>query len=372
VGKTTLIKQLFDSIENKCKLFFDLENPLDQKVFEDIDYKNIFLRLKSMMPTLTNATEDRLYIFVDEIQNYPEITRVIKYLIDHYSVKFVVTGSSNFYLKNLFPEPLSGRKFVYQLNPLSFKEFLYFRDAISEAELQTFTMENALKPKDVIEYKKFEVLYDEFLMFGSYPEVVLTPSKEVKTEVLRHIFKSFFEKDLKILSNSKDIRELRDLILLLVPRVGSKLDVTKLSLELGVPRIKIYSFLEFLEGTFFINLVSRYSKSIDKAVAAGKKVYFSDTGLLRIIGNVNDGQVFENSVFNQLKEYGDISFYDQQNKSEIDFILNKKLAFEVKLTGTQAAIEETTRKAATLSISNSYVISKNFKENANLVYPAFL
>src|SRR5271165_3006824 len=102
VGKTTLMRQLFEEIGDKPKIWFDFENPLDQKLFEDQEYNNIYKRLVE----LTASSGKRMYIFLDEIQNFPEVTKVIKYLIDHYSVKFIVTGSSSFYLKNLFPESL--------------------------------------------------------------------------------------------------------------------------------------------------------------------------------------------------------------------------------------------------------------------------
>ena len=60
---------------------------------------------------------EKITVFIDEIQNFPEITIIIKYLMDHYNVKFILTGSSNYYLRNLFPESLSGRKFLYILPP---------------------------------------------------------------------------------------------------------------------------------------------------------------------------------------------------------------------------------------------------------------
>lgn len=101
VGKTTLLRQVFDSLAGKRKVWFDLDNPLDQKIFEDIEYKNIYERLQKMAGI--SGKDDRMYVFIDEIQNFPEITKVIKYLIDHFGVKFFITGSSNFYLKNLFP-----------------------------------------------------------------------------------------------------------------------------------------------------------------------------------------------------------------------------------------------------------------------------
>jgi len=118
VGKTTLMRQIYDFIEDKPKLWFDFENPLEVKLFEDIDYNTIYKRVEGMAAKNKNQ---RLTVFIDEIQIFPEITKVIKYLIDHYRVKFIVTGSSNYYLKNLFPESLSGRKFLFQLDPLKFQ-----------------------------------------------------------------------------------------------------------------------------------------------------------------------------------------------------------------------------------------------------------
>ncbi len=120
MGKTTLLWMIFDSIKSSNKVYLDLENPLDQKVFEEIDYNNIWANLKSMGLT----ENEKAYIFLDEIQSMPKIAQVKKYLYDHYSVKFLVTGSSSFYLKNLFPKSLSGRKFVLELYSLDFQEFL--------------------------------------------------------------------------------------------------------------------------------------------------------------------------------------------------------------------------------------------------------
>ena len=121
VGKTTLLKMLYDLAKGN-KLWFDFDNPLDQMIFEALDYNQIYHDLKKLA-----ALQDgeRLFVFIDEIQNFPIITRIIKYLIDHYQVKFIVTGSSNFYLRNLFPESLSGRKFLYSCIPwLSMNSFI--------------------------------------------------------------------------------------------------------------------------------------------------------------------------------------------------------------------------------------------------------
>ncbi|KKR22187.1 MAG: ATPase [Candidatus Moranbacteria bacterium GW2011_GWA2_39_41] len=369
VGKTILMKSIFKHLGDKPKVWFDFDNPLDQKIFEDLEYKNIYKVLKDLSKA---RGDDRIFVFIDEIQNFPEATKVVKYLIDHYSVKFFITGSSSFYLKNLFPESLSGRKFLYELNPLSFREYLYFKGRISRERASELDISIAVKKKNIVEFKSFQADYNDYLQFGGFPEVVMTEDMDTKKQVLKNIFASFFEKDLKIMSDYKDIRELRDLILLLVPRVGSMMDVTKLASELGVDRPKIYSYLEFLQGTFFIKLLPKFSKSVDRAVASGKKVYFSDTGILNIIGQVNDAQIFENAAINQLSNYEKVSFYNKKNTNEIDAILNKKIAFEIKTKGIPADLIKLNKIIEKIGIKEGFIISKEYADFDRVVFPMFL
>ncbi|MFZ1290133.1 MAG: ATP-binding protein [Melioribacteraceae bacterium] len=366
VGKTTLMKQVFETVKNP-KLWFDFDNPFDLLHFENIDYDAIYYKLIKE----ANSKDKRLFIFIDEIQNYPEITKIIKYHIDKYSVKYVVSGSSNYYLKNLFPESLSGRKFLFVLNPLSFSEFLYFNNKIEEP-VNNENIQNLLKDYSLLEYKKNELEYIEFMEYGGFPEVVSTENIETKKMILKNIFTSFFEKDIKIISDIKDIRELRDLILLLIPRIGNILDVMKLSNDLGINRVKIYSYLDLLQGVFFLRLIPKYSKSIDRSVAGGRKVYFSDTGLLNIIGRVNEGQLFENTISNQLANYGEVSYYNKRNKAEIDFILDKAYAFEVKNTVHPKDLLKLERNAKEIGIDKFYMISKVFVEIKNTIFPQMI
>lgn len=366
VGKTTLMRQLYDYISNGEKLWFDFENPLDVKVFEDIDYNNIYKRLRDLAGGVENK---KIFVCIDEIQIFPEITKIIKYLLDHYQVKFIVTGSSNYYLKNLFPESLSGRKFLFQLEPLSFKEYLYFRDKISSDEIGGKQLFAIIQNSSIFVHKKFETDYEDFLQYGGFPAVVLEKNKDIKKQILKNIFASFFEKDLKILSDYKDIQELRDLLLLLVPRVGSLLDITRIASEMRINRPKVYSYLEFLQGTFIIKLLPRYAKGIDRSVAGGRKVYFSDTGLLKIIGNVNDSQLFENGVVNQMGKYGKVSFYNKRNTEEIDLILENKTAFEIKLKGVERDRIKLEKIALKLKITDTYVISKEFVDKNGFISP---
>src|SRR5690606_1084425 len=118
---TTVLKQIYAEITSPYKLYLDLENVLNQKYFENENYDAIF----KTFCNLTGASPgDKIYLFLDEIQKIKNLPSVIKYLGDNYRFKFFLTGSVSFYLKNLFSESMAGRKFLFELTPLTFKEFL--------------------------------------------------------------------------------------------------------------------------------------------------------------------------------------------------------------------------------------------------------
>ncbi len=367
VGKTTLMRQLYEEI-TAPKLWYDLDNPLDQKIFESPDYAGIYRYLASQL----ELKNQRLTICLDEVQNLPQVTKVIKYLLDHYGVKFILTGSSSFYLKHLFPESLAGRKFLYELPPLTFREILYFKGLLTREQAKSLNLEENSASCNHLDYLKRVTYYEEYLTYGGFPEVVATADIPTKQLVLKNIFASFFEKDLQLLSDYKDIRELRDLILLLVPRVGSMLDISKLASELGVERSKIYNYLEFLQGTFFIRLIPKFSESIDRAVAGGKKLYFADTGLLTVLGGASAGQLLENALINQLASYGKISFYNQRNTAEIDAIIDKKVAIEIKLHGTPSDLKKLQKYSGLLSIKKSWIMTQAYVTDSNFTNPHFI
>lgn len=367
VGKTTLMQQLYASWEGK-KLWYDFDNPLDHLLFEDLDYRAIYEALRKAAGV---GPDERFLVCIDEIQNFPEITRIIKFLIDHYGVKFIVTGSSNYYLRNLFPESLSGRKFLYVLPVLSYREYLYFNNRIAEKDLHP-SLADAFSHREGAAVYEYRDLYDEYLEYGGFPEVATTSGVETKKMILKNIFASFFEKDIKVFSELKEVREMRDLILLLAPRNGNMLDVSRLASELGINRVKLYGYLEFLEGTFFLRLIPKHSASIDRSVAGGRKVYFTDTGLLNLAGRVTEGQLLEVAVANQLSHFGKLSYYNKRNTAEIDFILNGDMALEVKQTATQTDINKLNKLADSLQLKQRYIISKTPVKLTQTIYPWFL
>lgn len=358
VGKTSFFKEIFRKIKDN-KIWFDFENPLQVRIFEDLDYDDIY----ETLATRGLDKDRRMHIFIDEAQNYPDISKVAKYLHDHYDIKFYLTGSASFYLKNLFSESLAGRKKIFELFPLSFEEFLLFKGANVD---RFASLKNKAKIKEV-EYEEFDSYYSEYLEWGGFPQAVLEKEIDAKLSRLEEIFSSYWQKEVIGLADYRKNDKVRELILLLAARVGSRLDIIKLSQILKITRPTVYSYLSFLEASYLISLIQPYSGSIDREIAGAAKLYFCDNGLLKVFTRLNDGQILENAVYNQLRGLGKVNYFKKRNSGEIDFILDKKQAYEVKKTATLSDQKELERRMSNLKMKKGYVVSRNFTDSLDKI-----
>ncbi len=359
VGKTTALKHLHELVESENKVILDPENPLHREVFEEKNYDAVWDNLAQFGITV----KSKAYLFVDEVQNLPEISRVVKYLYDHWDVKFVLTGSSSYYLKNLFPESMAGRKLIFEMFPLDFDEFLTFKK-ISRETRGLFAEKSINKNK--IAYEKLSPLYNEYVNFGGFPAVVLEENIERKREKLTEVFTSYFEKDAKNLANFRDMSKLRDLIKILSVRVASRIDINKLASELSVSRQTVYDYLTFLEQTYFISLLPRFSGSLDRQAAGSRKLFFCDSGVAGVLGNLSEGQMLEQSVFQCLRGRHKLAFYSKGGK-EIDFIVNDKVALEVKTNASRADIANLKKRTEARGLEEYYVVSRNYSEDKEVI-----
>lgn len=349
VGKTTLFQEVYDQLPSQNKLFLDLENPQNRKIFENESYEAIKLTLSA----LNLDFDQKCYIFLDEIQLVKNIPSVVKYLIDHYAVKFLLTGSASFYLKNLFSESLAGRKFIFELYPLSFSEFLAFKNSNLVLPAKNEALSQPV-------WNLFAPYYEEYLAFGGFPGVVTRPTVQEKKKALDDVFTSYFQNEVEKLSDFRRVTVVRDLILLLMQRVGSKVSSAKLSRELGVSQATITSYVSFLEQTYFLSLVRPFSHNREVEIRKTPKVYFCDTGLLNQFARLDLGKLLENAVYSSLRQKGDVRYYQKKSGVEIDFILNKSEAFEVKETAGAYDLRNIKKIAADLELSKVNVVTKNY------------
>lgn len=348
-GKTSLLEFIYENITSNNKVFLDLENPLNQKYFEEINYEKI----KTSLEFLGMDFNKKAYLFLDEIQFVKKLPQVIKYLIDHYGIKCFLTGSASFYLKNLFTESLAGRKYLFELYPLDFEEFLLFKNAKIKPP------ENAGEITEAV-FCAIDPLYDEYVHFGGFPEVALKANNEEKKKSIEDIFTSYFQLEVLQLGDFRKNDIIRDLMLLLMERTGAKLDINKISSELGISRITLNEYISFLEGTYFIKLARPFSKSADTEIKKTPKVYICDSGLVNQLSRVSEGSLFENNVFQNLKMRGSVNYYQRKSGLEIDFVLNKEIGIEVKINPTEKDIRHLEKLSKEIGLKSFKIVSKKY------------
>jgi len=350
VGKSTAVRHLLSKVPHTNVLYLDFERIENRILFNQQSYNDIERGLQALGLSLSEPA----VVALDEIQLVPNSPSVIKSLYDTYNIKFIVTGSSSFYLKNHFSESLAGRKQIFEMYTLDFEEFLVFKGQ----DLNGFQV-GRMQPFLFTFYDRWRGFYEEFIQYGGFPEVVLSDSPQEKTDYLKDVLNAYIELDIRLLADFSASDTLYKLIQLLSVRVGSRVDYSKLASLIGENRHKIKDYLHLLEYTYFIQIVRPYTGGLDKELTKQPKFYFSDTGLLQLMGQVSSGQLFENAIANQLARLGPLNYYERAKGTEIDFILDRQQAYEVKETCTPRDLQILTDRARLLQLSGSRLIGRH-------------
>ncbi len=315
VGKTVLIKAIEAGFSGNSILLNG----------EDVGTLELLERKSAENYKALFGTYDLLII--DEAQAIPEIGKILKLIIDEVKgLDLIATGSSAFDLSNLLGEPLTGRKYHFDLYPFS------------QAELSS--MESRIES-----YQKL----DERLVFGCYPEVALMRDIESKKEYLNEIVRSYLLKDILAFERVKSPVMLNKLLQLLAYQVGAEVSLEELARQLGVHRATVERYLDLLSKVFVIFRVGGFSSNLRKEVVKSSKYYFYDNGIRNaVIGDYSlfhtrkdQGQLWENYLFaerskrnSNLGHRTEFFFwrtYDQQEIDMIERMDGKLAAFEFKL-----------------------------------------
>lgn len=360
VGKTTLMEQVQKELQGQRNisniLFLDLENPVNQRYFDEENYDAIWYTFEKLGLHSTG----RAFVFLDEVQYVRSIPSVVKYLSDHRDVKFFLTGSASFYIKNTFTQSLAGRKVVFELFPFDFSEFLALKEAPDRVPERV---------ENVGLHSHFTQWYREYVEFGGFPGVIMKDSHEEKQKALDDILTSYYQKDVLAFGDFQNNQAVRDLIFLLLQRVGSRVEEQKLASELKIARATVKEYLAFLEATYMFQFVRPFSMNPDVEIRKSKKVYCIDSGLVQQFGKVEFGSVFENAVYHQLRLRSErVQYYQRKSGEEIDFITNERSAYEVKTRATSRDRASLEKLAGGIGIQEAKIVSFEYAPDANPIY----
>jgi predicted AAA+ superfamily ATPase len=272
-GKTTLVREIISQLSYRCLVI-----NADQRKYLEVLSSRDEKKIKAL-------AGDYELLFIDEAQRIPEAGLNLKIIHDEIpKVRLIVTGSSSLDLASKISEPLTGRKAVFTLFPISCQELLSFQSP--------FEINERL---------------EEFLVFGSYPGVITCETEKRKIETLEEIGSSYLFKDVFELLGVRNRDKLYDLLRLLAFQIGSEVSLNELSNAMKMNRETIENYLVLLEETFVIFKVRGFSRNLRKEISKMNKYYFYDTGLRNyMINNFNPlsqrndiGQLWENFLYTE-------------------------------------------------------------------------
>lgn len=329
-GKTTLMQMIREDLQHETTLYFDLEDSRYKMMFDQgVDAVIGFLKQKG-----NDINGRKIFLFIDEIQNLENPSSFLKLIHDHYpNLKLIVSGSSSFEIKSKFKDTLVGRTVNFELFPLDFEEFLWFKE-------KKFDLSNI--PTNVVIIDELKVLYNEFILFGGYPKIVLTEEVEKKERYLQQIIDTYVKSDIRDLARIKHINKFNQLLYVIARQSGQLLNLSELSNTTRIARQTIEEYIFILEQTYIIKRVSPFYGNIRSELFKTPKVFFYDTGIMNMLAKRflppnADGSMFETAIFGDLvKNFNgrNLNFWRTGDKKEIDFILTLRggiIPIEVKL-----------------------------------------
>jgi uncharacterized protein len=251
------------------------------------------------------------FVFIDEAQRIEGIGLTMKIITDRFKeVQLFASGSSSFDLSNKINEPLTGRKWEYQLFPISWEEYEMHHGYL-HAEQQ---LENRL-------------------LFGFYPDVLNHAGDEIY--VLRNLVNSYLYKDILSFSDVRKPEVLDKLVQALALQVGSEVNYSELAQMVNIDKNTVSKYIDILQKGYIVFKLGSFSRNVRNEIKTNKKIYFYDNGVRNmVIGNFNPlelrtdkGALWENFLIServkQIKykqSLARIYFWRTKQQQEIDFV----------------------------------------------------
>jgi len=324
-GKTTLLRRIKDQVENS--VFFTFED-VDLRALFDNDVK-AFIRLH---------VEPHRVIFIDEFQYARKGGQSLKYVFDTVpGKKIIVSGSSSLDLTVSAVKYLAGRMLSFTLFPLTFREFLSFKDPALARVLEE---RNGLRLDQTLT-EKANTLLDEFIVFGGYPRVVIAQDDEERRTILKNIFSLYLMRDVRDILGLIDDYQLLTLVKALALQVGNVVSDHELASLLREKTPLVRKYFNLFEKTFILERVKPFFSNKRLELVKNPKVYFLDTGLRNsIVGDfrplrerTDRGALLENFHYSEFrKAEREVKFWRTKSKAEVDFIVDDRDPVEIKST----------------------------------------
>jgi len=335
-GKTSILYDMINKLSNtipKTKILF--LNFEDERLELKVDELDLVLQSFSELYPEENLNE--CYFFFDEIQNIMGWEKFIRRVYDTISKNIFITGSNSKLLSSDIATSLRGRTLSYEVFPLSFNEYLSFKDI----EVDLYSSKSLAYIKNAQE---------KFLKDGAFPETLFLEEQYVN-QTLQEYFNVLLYKDLAERYSISNTVALKFFLKRIIASSTKQISINKIYNELKSSGIKIgkntlYDFLDYVQNIYLALTLHRYDKSLVNKELGEKKVYSIDIGLNNATEfkfSDNIGKSLENAVFLQLKRENNEIFYYRDLNSECDFIVNEKNSITQAIQVTYDISDEDTK-----------------------------
>lgn len=281
--------------------------------FESFTYQTINNEnmLREALTKLIPHDDNKIYFLFDEIQLVEGWQRVINGLRVSFNSDIVVTGSNANMLSGEIATLLSGRYIEIPIYPLSFSEFLMFKNIDKNSRL-------------------IDQAYEEYENYGGFPSVVLA-DENIKDTILSGIFDTIVLNDVALRSGIKDPAVLKAIIRFLADNVGQLVNSSKIANTLKSEGIKtsvhtVNRYLDMLENGYLFYRAQQYNIRGRDYLRTNGKYFIVDSGLRRNAIGRKDGNYsnrLENIVYIELLKRGYTIDVGRLDNKEIDFIAKK-------------------------------------------------
>jgi len=380
-GKTTLLEMIKEWLEQKKGV--NQENIIFL-TFEDMENREKFEESpKEFIRSFILKENEKYYFLLDEVHYVKNCGQKLKLIYDLFkNVKFIVTGSSSLELTNMTAKYLVGRLFSFELFPFSFYEFLLVKN---KRMAKIYMEKHSIIKQFLLESKDFKItkdifindilkLLNQYLTFGSYPEVIKAGNEEEKKIILKNVYNTYIEKDIVSFLKIYDTIRFKKLVTMLSSLVGKILRYENLTTTCDSYYKEIIEWINVLEQTYVVRVVRPFHKNLVTELKKNPKLYFVDSGLRNYpLGDFSSffvrsdrGEIAENFVFNQLNYIFEekINFWRTTSKAEVDFVVAGSTMIPVEVKFKELKKEKISKSFH--SFINSYspklavVVTKNF------------
>lgn len=327
-GKTTLI----DNLARKLKV--------TKYNFDLLSDREKFTPRREVLEAIVKENK---VILIDEVQNCPEATIILKLLYDEFKAKVIVTGSSELRQKSSHDfDTMAGRFNEIYCLPLSVHEIL-----------------DNEKPKDSEKEEFKKQLAKKLQTFGAYPEVYTEDklSEKDRIDLLQHVLDTYVIKDVIDIYDLKNTKLAKDVLTKIALQLGSEVSIREIANSLGAYPSTVSNYIEIFIKNYILIPLPSFKTNIRKAVSENRKLYFYDIGIRNIL--IQDfrplslrpdaGGLFENFIVSELEKARKLAnakvnfyFYREYGGKEVDIIVEdyKKNYTTVEIKTKKGGVKE--------------------------------